>query len=54
MIALACFVVPVSAAVVYAIDGLGGLIADLVCCAVLLPAIGLRVRGLKRAGSGPS
>jgi hypothetical protein len=34
-----CFVVPVSGAFAYVISGVGGLIADLIACAVILPAI---------------
>jgi hypothetical protein len=40
MIALACFVAPVSAAATYFISGTGALVADLIVCALLLPAIG--------------
>lgn len=36
MIALACFVVPASAAVAYFLGGTGPLVADLVACAVIL------------------
>jgi hypothetical protein len=49
MIALACFVIPVSAAATYFMSGSGAVIADLSVCALLLPAIGFgahrRLRG---------
>ena len=44
MIALACFVVPVSAGITYLVGGIGPMIASLITCAVILPLIAFRVR----------
>ena len=48
MIALACFVVPISGAITYAIGGSGALIARLVACFVILMGIWFGAHRLER------
>ena len=53
IVALACFVVPASAAIAYFLGGPGVLVADLVVCLVILSAIALIAHRLDRRPTSP-
>jgi len=44
MIVLACFVIPASAAIMYAVDGIGGLLVAVIVSVVILAAVWWRLR----------